>query len=153
MVPLVSTMWEFLHLPTEEDELEHTNWNAHTYGSIGSLHYTCNFGYLLHVFKILNINRNEKVSNLSIMISHPVNRKKYVKIFEYPYLKGFSGLIPTFLHLISFIQQVPSYTHTFILTHSPRSISISSLLGGTSMGCRSGIRTRACLTASRPTDV
>jgi hypothetical protein len=37
-------MWEFLHLPTEEDELVHSNWYAHPYGSIGTFTTTGYFG-------------------------------------------------------------------------------------------------------------
>ncbi len=52
-----------------------------------------------------------------------------------------------------FFHTYNTFTHFYILEHSPRLLSISSSLissvADTSLGCRVGIRTRARLTASR----
>ncbi len=68
------------------------------------------------------------------------------------FFKGFGGRMTLFLHLFFFLYN--RYMHaSFIHKHSLRPISMSSQLsaqwaGGTSMGYRAEIRSRACLTAS-----
>ncbi len=63
-------------------------------------------------------------------------------------MRNFIAWFRTYIHSITFI---PSHScNTFIRLHWPRFLSISSLLvslvGKTSLGCRAGNRTRACLT-------
>jgi len=66
----------------------------------------------------------------------------------------FGGLMPLFLYIFLFLlQYIHSYNHSLI-TFAEALLHIfiaAGSVGGTSLGCRAEIRTRACLTASQRT--